>query len=177
MGDNKQPPTTDVDPNPDDDVVCTPLCLYLYKLSLRSSPTLTLALFAMSTSAGGPITYPPAAHARTSDGVIINQPSASPTMSTTHTVEALAKPERLRGGCIPCPVSLRLRVWYQMLSRFHFRMEACASFSRVAAEHVSMRGRHFHHMPTDPSHRMLYMILGPHPTSRQFCFQGRQVAP
>lgn len=95
----------------------------------------TQAMSSQSQSQSQSITYPPAAYAAPSQQniIITKQPSKTSAMSTSHIDGETGRAKRLRGGCIPCPVSRSIIIrrnfhswWYDcrmadaaLLSLFH----------------------------------------------------------
>jgi hypothetical protein len=109
-------------------------------------PQFTLTSFSVSlhqTMSNANVAYPPTAHLYHDESaqkpVVTNvQPCAEATMTldTKNNGARIGKAERLRGGCVPCPVCTILPVYlHPFLLTCTFRTEVCAGSSqyRVAA--------------------------------------------
>ena len=92
----------------------------------------------MSTTTN--IKYPPAAHTHHDESaaepaVTSSQPCASATMTvgSNNDQARVGKAERIRGGCVPCPVCVGSFVYVTHLTDWPFRTEAFVGSSRYPA--------------------------------------------
>ena len=86
------------------------------------------------------IKYPPAAHTHHDESAVkpavtSSQPRASATMAVGSNSDQarVGKAERIRGGCVPCPVCVEFCLCIAHLLTGPARMEACVGSSRYHA--------------------------------------------